>query len=55
LQNKISEIYLYDQNGNLDEEDFSKFANKKTDPVLQEKLKELGMKIEQFHVRYSVH
>lgn len=44
---------MYDSDGNLEEEDLSKFANKKTDALLQEKMKQLGMTIEQFHVNYS--
>jgi hypothetical protein len=41
---------LYDKDGNLEEEDLSKFASKKTDEALQGKMKELGMTLEQFHV-----
>ena len=49
-QEILSELYLYDAEGNLEEEDITKFSNKKLDPQLQEKMKELGMTIQQFHV-----
>lgn len=47
------ELYLYDAEGNLEEEDITKFSNKKLDPQLQEKMKELGMTIQQFHESFN--
>ncbi|KAI1711297.1 emp24/gp25L/p24 family/GOLD domain-containing protein [Ditylenchus destructor] len=41
------EIFLYDQNGNLEEVDITKYA--KTDPELKKRLEELGMTVNQFH------
>lgn len=50
----ISEIYLYDANGNLEEDDIAKFASKSTDTTLQERLKELGMTLQQFQVLFEM-
>ncbi|KAI1714207.1 hypothetical protein Ddc_11525 [Ditylenchus destructor] len=41
------EIFLYDQNGNLEEVDITKYA--KTDPELKKRLEELGLTVNQFH------
>ncbi|KAI3420956.1 hypothetical protein GPALN_014583 [Globodera pallida] len=47
------EIYLYDANGNLEEEDVTKFASKSTDPAMQEMLKQVGMTVQQFQDSFT--
>lgn len=44
------EIYLFDEHGNVEEEDVSKYA--KSDPGLQERFQKLGMTVLQFQVFY---
>jgi len=45
------EIYLYDSEGNLEEEDISKYGQ--SDPELQKILQDLGMTISQFHNSFN--
>ncbi|KAL3094842.1 hypothetical protein niasHS_006137 [Heterodera schachtii] len=47
------EIYLYDANGTLEEEDVTKFALKGSDAAMQEMLKQVGMTIQQFQESFT--
>ena len=47
------EVYLYDKDGNLEEEDITKYAF--SDPELQNKLQQIGMTVTQFQVIILIH